>query len=134
MSHYFSHVRLLRSTDHVGALREGMPGGDAYRDHALIWRLFPGDGVQRDFVFRRLKDQSAFYVVSARPPDASSGLFDIKTKKYRPELQKGEWVRFDLRANPVVSRRSGEGRSTRHDVLMDLRYRSQSGGGGMRPT
>jgi CRISPR system Cascade subunit CasE len=118
MSHYFSCVRLLASLRQDAWLRDLARHGEPYRDHALIWRLFPGDGVARDFVFRRLEDERSFYVVSARPPQPDAGLFQIQSKPYSPELERGERIRFDLRANPTVSLRKEDGRSRRHDVLM----------------
>lgn len=121
MSHYFSHVRLLAGLHESAWLRDLARHGEAYRDHALIWQLFPGDAVRRDFIFRRLEDERSFYVVSARPPQNETGLFHIQAKTYAPELQADEQVRFDLRANPVVSRRTAEGRLQRHDVLMDAK-------------
>lgn len=118
MSHYFSHVRLLASLRQDDWLRGLVRHGEPYRDHALIWRLFPGDGVARDFLFRRLEDERSFYVISARPPQVDSGLFQIQSKPYAPLLKQGEWLRFDLRANPTISLRQEDGRSRRHDVLM----------------
>lgn len=118
MSHYFSHVRLQAKASHHDWLRDLARHGEPYRDHALIWRLFPGDGMARDFLFRRLEDERGFYVVSARPPQPDSGLFHIQSKPYAPRLEQGESLRFDLRANPTVSLRQDGGRSRRHDVLM----------------
>ena len=118
MSHYFSRVRLIASLKQHDWLRNLARQGEPYRDHALIWRLFPGDGMPRDFLFRRLEDERSFYVVSARPPQPDSGLFDIQSKSYNPQLEQGVWLRFDLRANPTVSVRQENGRSRRHDVLM----------------
>lgn len=127
MSHYFSHVRLLAGLHESPWLRDLARHGMAYRDHVLIWRLFPGDGAKRDFVFRRLEDERSFYVVSARPPQDEAGLFHIQSKSYVPELEAGETVRFHLRANPVVSRRMPGGRSQRHDVLMDAKRTANTG-------
>jgi CRISPR system Cascade subunit CasE len=121
MSHYFSHVRLRVSPRQDDWLRDLARHGEPYRDHALIWRLFPGDGEARDFVFRRLEDERSFYVVSARPPQPDSGLFQIQSKAYAPQLEQGEWLRFDLRANPTVSIRQEGARSRRHDVLMNAK-------------
>ncbi len=121
MNHYFSHVRLIASPTQNEWLRDLARHGQLYRDHALIWQLFPGDGAQRDFVFRRLEDERSFYVVSARAPQSDSGLFQIQSKPYMPLLEEGELVRFDLRTNPTVSRRDESGRSRRHDVLMDAK-------------
>ncbi|MBS68563.1 MAG: type I-E CRISPR-associated protein Cas6/Cse3/CasE [Pseudomonas sp.] len=122
MSHYFSHVRLQASLRLDDWLRGLVRHGEPYRDHALIWRLFPGDGMARDFLFRRLEDERSFYVVSARPPQPDSGLFQIRSKPYAPQLEQGAWLRFDLRANPTVSLRQEDGRSRRHDVLMHAKH------------
>ncbi|WP_028241752.1 type I-E CRISPR-associated protein Cas6/Cse3/CasE [Stutzerimonas azotifigens] len=122
MSHYFSRVRLLASLRQDDWLRGLVRHGEPYRDHALIWRLFPGDGMARDFLFRRLEDERSFYVVSARPPQPDSGLFQIQCKPYAPQLEQGEWLRFDLRANPTISLRQTDGRSRRHDVLMHAKH------------
>lgn len=121
MSHYFSCVRLQAGPRQDDWLRDLARHGEPYRDHALIWRLFPGDGMARDFLFRRLEDEHSFYVVSARPPKADSGLFQIRSKAYAPQLEQGEWLRFDLRANPTVSICQEGGRSRRHDVLMNAK-------------
>jgi CRISPR system Cascade subunit CasE len=36
-------------------------------------------------------------------------------------LVAGDWLRFDLRANPAVTRKTEGGGSRRHDVLMDAK-------------
>lgn len=124
MSHYFSRVQLLAGLHQTPWLRELGQQGEAYRDHALIWRLFPGNGEKRDFIFRRLDDGKSYYVVSARPPQEDSGLFQIQTKPYAPQVTAGTTLAFELRANPVISRRTADGRSQRHDVLMDAKRRA----------
>lgn len=124
MSHYFSRVRLLSGLHQTPWLRDLAKQGEAYRDHALIWRLFPGDGEKRDFIFRRLEDDRSYYVVSARAPQDDSGLFQVQTKPYAPQLAPGMSLGFELRANPVISRRTADGRSQRHDVLMDAKHRA----------
>lgn len=127
MSHYFSRVRLLAGLHHTPWLRDLARQGEAYRDHALLWRLFPGDGLPRDFIFRRLDDDVSYYVVSARPPQDGSGLFQIQTKPYAPQLAEGMALGFELRANPVRSRRNAEGKVQRHDVLMEAKRRAKTG-------
>lgn len=122
MSYYFSRVQLLASLRQNDWLRDMAKHGGPYRDHALIWKLFPGDGMKRDFLFRRLEDERSFYVVSARAPQSDSGLFHIQSKAYSPKLEAGETVRFDLRANPTISLRQADGRSRRHDVLMHVKH------------
>jgi CRISPR system Cascade subunit CasE len=107
-------------------LRKFSQRGEAQLDHALVWRLFSGDSVARDFIFRReaplsgaSKAALSYLVVSERRPEESS-IFTVETKPYAPRIAADECLRFDLRANPVVSRRAGE-RMQRHDVLMDAR-------------
>lgn len=124
MSHYFSLARLLARPRDSELLRMLSRHQEVYRDHALVWRLFPGDGLPRDFVFRQEVDDSGtlfYYIVSHREPRDVDGLFDIRTKPYTPNPPVGVRLRFDLRANPTVSRRDQAGVSRRHDVLMDAK-------------
>ncbi|MBX9428375.1 type I-E CRISPR-associated protein Cas6/Cse3/CasE [Ralstonia pseudosolanacearum] len=127
MSHYFSRVRLKTRPRDMALLASLSRHGQAYRDHALIWRLFPGDGAERDFVFRRMQDdrgQTSYFVVSQRAPRAEPGLLDVQTKPYAPRMREGETIRFELRANPTVSRGTSGQRSRRHDVLMDAKQQT----------
>lgn len=124
MSHYFSQVRLVAGAHEHDWLRSLARHGEAYRDHALIWKLFPGDGRSRDFVFRSLAEQRRYYVVSMRPPMPQPGLFEVQTKPYSPCLERGELLHFDLRVNPTISIRVEGHRSQRHDVLMHAKRQS----------
>ncbi len=125
MSSYFAKVALCRPSADPALLRSLGLKGDAYMDHALVWRLFPGDGEARDFIFRRHQEGGSswsYYVVSQRRPQEVPGVLSVQCKPYEPNLQAGEWVRFDLRANPVVAKKqSGAAGSRRHDVLMDAK-------------
>jgi CRISPR system Cascade subunit CasE len=131
---YFSMVHLQRTPEAHRLLRELSLHGDAYRDHCLIWKLFPGAESTRDFVFRRRREPGdlSYYVVSHRPPQPVPEFFTMQTKPYYPQLAAGEWVRFELQANPTVSRKSGTAqpgerrRSIRHDLLMDAKRGSGS--------
>ncbi|MEI2415566.1 type I-E CRISPR-associated protein Cas6/Cse3/CasE [Orrella sp. JC864] len=133
MSRYFSRAMLLSGPRTADLLRTLAERGEAYRDHALVWRLFPGHDGPRDFLFRAdtaAGGRMVYYVVSSREPQPEPGLFDIQTKPYCPRLSAGQVLRFDLRANPTVSRRVGEGRSRRHDVLMDAKRSAVLSGAG----
>ena len=59
-----------------------------------------------------------FLVLSARAPLDPHSLFEIETKPFEPELAKGDKLRFVLRANPVVSRKTDGSRSRRDDIVM----------------
>jgi CRISPR system Cascade subunit CasE len=120
----------------------------AYEDHQWLWqRFFPAPrGTPRDFLFRRLDAGVAarFHVVSARPPCEDVPGWQVQTKAYEPRLSAGDRLRFELRANPVVSRpgealldaagaprQRATGRHAgapqhkiiRHDVVMDAKQR-----------
>lgn len=126
MNHYFSRAKLVDRPQDMALLSALSQHGGAYRDHALVWRLFPGDEAPRDFVFRRDVGQlgnDVYYVVSRRPPQPQPGLFSLESKPYAPALSAGEWLRFDLRANPTITRRiEPQGPSRRHDVLMQAKF------------
>jgi CRISPR system Cascade subunit CasE len=130
MSGYFSRVQLRRRSKMLARDREWLAehirDGEAELDHALLWTLFPGDGQARDFVFRREQPESrgsrtgpSYLLVSARRP-VDNGFFSVECKSYAPQLAAGERICFDLRANPVVSRKQ-DGKARRHDVLMDAK-------------
>lgn len=95
---------------------------DAYGTHQYLWQLFPGEQ-ERQFLFRR--DDTAqwprAYIVSRRAPTDSSQLWHIEHKPYEPMLREGQRFAFQLRANPVISRKDGTGKSRRHDVVMDAK-------------
>lgn len=105
MSHYFSRVRLARAGLDRNELAR-IAAEDAYLEHALVWRLFPGHGMERDFVFRTDRDEAgwpAFLVVSSREPLGVPGLLAVESKRYAPLLATGERIQFSLRANPTVA-------------------------------
>lgn len=96
-----------------------------YAEHQWLWRFFPAPaGTQRDFLFRRmdLHGLPRFYVVSKRPPESTNGAWRIQTQDYLPKLKGGTCLRFDLRANPVVSQMR-DGKAKRDDVVMHEKKR-----------
>jgi CRISPR system Cascade subunit CasE len=128
MSYYFSKVQLARQPRDRELLRSLGCHGDAYLDHALIWRLFPGDGAKRDFLFRRHEQEGgplSYYVVSQRVPQPVPEMLAVQSKPYQPQLAVGDWLHFDLRANPVVTRKTEGGNSHRHDVVMDAKRQAE---------
>lgn len=91
-----------------------------YIEHQWLWRFFPAaEGAQRDFLFRRWDMESIprFYVVSERPPRPLNTAWSVQTQNYAPKVDADARLRFDLRANPVVTH-NRDGRRTRHDVVM----------------
>jgi CRISPR system Cascade subunit CasE len=101
--------------------------------HRLLWTLFSdGPDRRRDFLWReegsgKSVREGFFYILSMRAPSDSHGLFDLETKPFAPVLAEGDRLGFILRANAVVTRKDVEGRSQRHDVVMDRLHKLQSG-------
>lgn len=96
-----------------------------YMEHQWLWNFFPAPaGTQRDFLFRRIDGDGfpRFYVVSSRRPQPPGNAWRVQTREYAPKLHHGARLRFDLRANPVLSRRQ-DGKVTRHDVVMEEKKR-----------
>jgi len=94
-----------------------------YEDHQWLWRFFPAPvGTRRDFLYRRLNVEAAprFYCLSKRVPEDLSRVWRIETREYNPKLRTGDRLRFDLRANPVITQ-GGEGKKRRHDVVMQAK-------------
>ena len=120
----------------------------AYEEHQWLWERFflAPRGTPRDFLFRRIDSGVAarFYAVSERPPRTDVPGWEVKPIHYAPKVSIGERLRFDLRANPVITRsgevrpnaddsvkqrdKGTEGRAARHkivrhDVVMDAKKR-----------
>lgn len=116
-----------------------------YAVHQWLWKFFPGSEDQnRDFIFRRheIGQLPRYYVVSHRPPLSFSEAWQVQSRVYDPQLQEGQRLTFQLRANPVVERkgtpvldatgfpkkiksgkRAGEAKHKviRHDVVMQAK-------------
>ncbi|MBN9476966.1 MAG: type I-E CRISPR-associated protein Cas6/Cse3/CasE [Bordetella sp. SCN 67-23] len=125
---HFSVITPTPGLEHE-AVRQLLPG--AYTEHQWLWRFFPSEaGTARDHIFRRTDQGQAmrFYVVSKRPPVAFSDAWSVRTRPYAPRLQNGDELEFELRANPVVTRRHEDGKSRRHDVVMDAKTRAKTEG------
>ncbi len=92
-----------------------------YDDHQWLWRFLAADpGTARDFLFRRRDGEGSmpgFYVVSARKPQSFSDAWQVQSRDYDPQLQEGQRLGFELRANPVVTHKV-DGKSRRDDVVM----------------
>ena len=117
MTTYFSVIEPTPGEERSAAHERAV---EPYNDHQWLWRFLPADaGTRRDFLFRRLDadSRSRFYVVSSRRPKRTSDCWQVASREYAPKLTSGERLRFDLRANPVVTH-SSDGKKKRHDVVM----------------
>jgi CRISPR system Cascade subunit CasE len=123
MSRLLSKAMLRRDLS-VDALRGLLvPQGHGARagaSHHLVWSLFSDSADRdRDFLWRE-HAPGEFYLLSEREPIDRHGLFDLlPSKLYSPELQSGDQLRFELRANATVSRSTGlKTRGVRSDIVM----------------
>ena len=94
-----------------------------YEDHQWLWKFFPAEaGTVRDHLFRRLDAEATlrFYVLSRRAPVSLGSAWSVRSREYAPQVQAGDRLRFDLRANPVVTH-DRDGKRKRHDVVMQAK-------------
>lgn len=94
-----------------------------YADHQWLWRWFPAErGALRDFLFRQREVDGLprYYVVSHRAPIDDGRAWQAQTRNYAPQIQEGDRLQFELRANPTV-RHGRDGKSKRHDVVMEAK-------------
>lgn len=117
---YFSHIAPANGQERA-AMHQRLDG--PYADHQWLWRWFPAEaGTARDFIFRRHDTDGVpgFYVVSSRRPTEHCGDWHARTRDYAPQVNAGETLQFELRANPTV-RHGRDGKSKRHDVVMEAK-------------
>lgn len=124
---YFSRIELRHDAHAVNRAGRAL-GGDGYRLHQALWRLFQGEN--RDFLYRRVESEHwpCFYIVSAHPPQDREELWSIQVKDYDPRLVAGQRLAFSLCANPVVTKTGSTGKPVRHDVVMDTKTTSRQTG------
>ena len=105
-------------------------GLDPYEQHQTLWKLFSVAREERteraEFLYRAEEKNGLpmFYVLSRRQPLDPSGLWQVESKVYAPNIQVGDRLAFKLRVNPTVARSNAKGESSRrHDVVMDAKRR-----------
>jgi CRISPR system Cascade subunit CasE len=129
---FLSRLTLKRSPE-IGPLIAVLRPADEPRaiatDHRLMWSAMP-DGVQRRreadgngaaFLWRRDHQPGRYYLLGPRPR-LDSSLFEVEAKPFEAALTPGDRLRFVLRVNATVDRRTGRGKDQRErsDVAMDL--------------
>lgn len=92
-----------------------------YASHQWLWQLFP-EQQERNFLFRQ-EPKAGFYVLSETPPLIGHELFSVETKAFNPRLEEGVELDFQLRANPVITRKK-----RRYDVMMDAKFQAKASG------
>jgi len=110
--YFFSRVRIrpkLIETQLAKVLSDS-----SYNVHRLLWDLF-SEEKQRNFLYREeiarqqfgtgagIHGEPVYYIVSSTKPSQKNPFFWAEAKEYQPKLQQGDRLRFELRANPVVT-------------------------------
>lgn len=96
-----------------------------YQVHAMVWRIFSdGSRKPRDFIYRldMQEHTPVIYAVSTAEPVDLDGIWRVDAKDFHPALRRGDRLGFNLRANPVRTKRDKEGCQHRHDVVMDAKH------------
>jgi CRISPR system Cascade subunit CasE len=69
--------------------------------HRVLWLLFQDNpDAKRDFLWRD-EGNGRYLVLPTRPPTDPSGLFEIGSKEFAPDLRRGDRLLMQLRANPT---------------------------------
>lgn len=125
---YISRIKVRGDAKAAALAPLLLPSGEGERGgamHRVMWSIHTdGPDRGRDFLWR--EDEGAggerrYISVSARPPSDVSGLFDVETKPYEPELEEGDRLSFSLRANATRSiplPDGARGRGRRVDVVI----------------
>jgi CRISPR system Cascade subunit CasE len=72
------------------------------RAHRVLWMLFQAEpDSERDFLWRD-EGGGRYLILSPRPPADPHSLFELDTKSFQPDLERGDRLRFSIRANPVI--------------------------------
>ena len=124
---YLTKAMLCRSAS-SGALAPLLYSGDEARwfdsEHRLLWSLFPGPDVRRDFLWRATR-RGEFLVLSQRKPVRNKLFEDLVTKPFEADLRPGDLLKFELRANATTTvvdaefgaDRASRRRGTRIDII-----------------
>ena len=91
--------------------------------HRLIWTLFPGKDLKRDFLWRA-DGRGRFFILSRRVPTPSDLFRPLDTTPFTPDLEPGDTLSFILRVNATKDRRvpkdkNGRRPNRRVDLVMD---------------
>lgn len=89
---------------------------DPYQWHRSLWSLFPErPDAQREFLYRMEANKpglaSRVLLLSTWQPQDSANASVFATRRFAPELQAGQQLRFCLVANPVRCIRDENGRA-----------------------
>lgn len=121
MNHYLIHARLKRSAPLAALGPLLLPDDRSARagaSHRLVWSLFADNSEKpRNFLWR--EDAPGQFLILAPEPPRPSDIFEVESKDFAPSLASGDRLRFLLRANATISRKTVPGdRGRRADVVM----------------
>ena len=119
---YMSRIRLQPNASENKDFWRSL--GNTYQVHRLLWSLFADDPQRnRDFLYHceNTKGLPTFYSVSERIPEDEGEMWQIESKHYEPTLHVNQKLSFSLCANPIRTKRDGEGKQHRHDVVMNAK-------------
>jgi CRISPR system Cascade subunit CasE len=127
---YLSRIKLNSGPEIFDHLNNNK--SNLYSDHQFVWSLFPGDKKDgREFLFRKdyKNNETVYFVLSKEKPEKYNSFADIVTKTYEPVIKKDQLFSFSIRANPVIAKKSENGKnSKKHDVWSNARIEGKKKG------
>jgi CRISPR system Cascade subunit CasE len=131
---FFSRVRLDPGVTEFSRITKVIQSC-VYREHQIIWDLFDNQkDSERDFLYRRfdLGRVPQFFVLSKRHPKNTNDIWSIETSPFQPKVNAGDQFSFNLRINPVVTKKidgAKNPKSRKHDdVVMETRSKYKKSG------
>ncbi len=144
---WFTRARLNRNAPDVQPLLGELLPADRDRApnvaHRLLWTLMPRElqvaereQARAAFLWREGEQDGGFYILGPHPR-LDSALLHVETTAWRPALQPGDRLAFDLRVNATIDRKvgaQGHGRraSLRSDLVLDAIRKAESETGASR--
>ena len=120
---YFSRIR-IRKDIFKNTQLSNVIYDNIYSKHRLFWDLFPGLK-NRNFLYReeiareqlgsnpQYRGEPIYYFLSKTKPRTDNPLFQVEVRDFQPKFSNGDRLKFELRANPVVTKNG-----KKHDVVM----------------
>lgn len=105
---------------------------DTYLLHQNMWALVSRDKNQkRDFLYRAEYDAyqniKYIYLLAPHQVPAQNNMNVEVSPRYQPRIEKGEYLYFKLRANPVIKRKEN-GKAKEYGLIMDAKHQFKQSG------
>ncbi|NOQ14507.1 MAG: type I-E CRISPR-associated protein Cas6/Cse3/CasE [Methyloprofundus sp.] len=99
---------------------------DAYFVHDLIWRLVSRSKSQkRDFLYRveydAYKNVEYLLLLATHIIPSTEAMEVVVSALYNPQISEGQFLRFKLRANPIIKRKEND-KQKEYGLIIDAKH------------